>query len=284
MRLIRFGPPGAERPGLLDADGVPRDLSGQVDDLGGAALAPESLQALAALDPASLPLVAGSPRLGPCIARPGKILGIGLNYRDHARETGARPPDRPIVFQKASSSVCGPDDDLLRPPGAEQLDWEVELGVVIGMPARRVTAANALRYVAGYCVVDDVSERDWQRNHGGQFTKGKSHDSFCPLGPHLVSAEAVPDPQSLRLWTMVNGELMQDGTTAEMIFPVAELIAHLSGYMTLEPGDIIATGTPAGVGLGMEPPRFLQPGDTVRLGVEGLGEQHHRVVAVEDQS
>ncbi|WP_018717398.1 fumarylacetoacetate hydrolase family protein [Arhodomonas aquaeolei] len=279
MRLVRFGSPGAERPGVLDAAGTLRDLSGHVDDIAAPALAVDARRRLAALDPASLPAVDDEPRLGPCVARPGKILGIGLNYRDHARETGAPAPQQPIVFSKAVSSVCGPDDDLLRPPGAECLDWEVELGVVIGESARRVDEVWALAHVAGYCVLDDVSERAWQKDHGGQFVKGKSHDTFCPLGPWLVTADDVPDPQTLGLWTEVGGERMQEGTTAEMIFPVAALISHLSRYMTLEPGDVIATGTPAGVGMGRQPPRYLGPGETVRLGVERLGEQTHRVVA-----
>ncbi|MCS4502763.1 fumarylacetoacetate hydrolase family protein [Arhodomonas aquaeolei] len=279
MRLVRFGSPGAERPGLLDGTDTLRDLSGHVDDIAGPTLAADARRRLAALDPASLPAVPGEPRLGPCVARPGKILGIGLNYRDHARETGAQAPTQPIVFSKAVSSVCGPDDDLLCPPGAVCLDWEVELAVVIGETARRVDESGALGYVAGYCVLDDVSERAWQKDHGGQFVKGKSHDTFCPLGPWLVTADAVPDPQALALWTELGGERVQDGTTADMIFPVAALISHLSRYMTLEPGDVIATGTPAGVGMGRQPPRYLRPRESLRLGVEGLGEQTHRVVA-----
>lgn len=279
MRLLRYGPAGAERPAVLDDDGTVRDLSDHLGDVDARGVTPTALERIAALDRRALPPVTGTPRLGPCIARPGKVLGIGLNYRDHARETGARTPQRPIVFAKAASAVCGPDDDLICPVDAEQLDWEVELAVVVGRRTRRVTESQALAHVAGYCVVDDVSERDWQKNHGGQFIKGKSHDTFCPLGPWLVTADEVADPGGLRLWTEVNGERVQDGETAEMIFGVATLISHLSHYLTLEPGDVIATGTPAGVGLGRQPPRFLRPGDRLRLGIEGLGEQNHRVVA-----
>ncbi|WP_435100673.1 fumarylacetoacetate hydrolase family protein [Arhodomonas sp. AD133] len=281
MKLVRFGPAGAEKPGLIDGAGTVRDLSGHVADIGATALVPERLAALAALAHDDLPVVREPGRLGACITRPGKIIGIGLNYHDHARETGAEAPSEPISFTKAASSLCGPDDDILQPVGSEKLDWEVELGVVIGARARRVAEAEALEYVAGYCVVDDVSERSWQKDRGGQWMKGKSYDTFCPVGPWLVTADEVADPQALALWTELNGERVQNGTTAEMIFGVRELVSYLSRFMTLEPGDLIATGTPAGVGMGMSPPRYLVSGDRLRLGVEGLGVQSHAIVAEE---
>jgi 2-keto-4-pentenoate hydratase/2-oxohepta-3-ene-1,7-dioic acid hydratase in catechol pathway len=279
MKLVRHGPPGAERPGLLDGDGRLRDLSGRIDDLAGPALAPAALAELAALDPGSLPRVPGEPRLGPCVAGVGKFVGIGLNYLDHAAEAGLAAPEEPLLFAKATSSICGPHDDTVMPRGAEKMDWEVELGVVIGTPGRSIAEADALGHVAGYCTVNDVSERSYQFERAGQWVKGKSADTFGPIGPWLVTADEVPDPQGLRLWCEVDGERRQDGTTANMIFGVAFLISYVSQFMSLQAGDVIATGTPSGVGFGMKPPRFLQPGQRVRLAVEGLGEQDHLMVA-----
>lgn len=278
MKLLRYGPPHAERPGLLDAQGRIRDLSAHVADIGGAALSPEGLARLAALDPASLPLVEGTPRIGPCVAGTGKFICIGLNYSDHAAETGAAIPAEPIVFMKATSAIAGPDDPIEIPRGSRKLDWEVELGIVIGRSAKYVSEAEALDHVAGYCTVHDVSERAFQMERQGQWTKGKSCDGFGPIGPWLVTRGAVPQPEALRLWCAVNGERMQDGTTANLIFKPAFLVSYLSQFMSLHPGDIIATGTPAGVGLGKKPPRFLAEGDVVTLGVEGLGEQRQQIV------
>lgn len=279
MKLVRYGDKGGERPGLLDAGGRVRALEGVVDDVAGDALRPEGLARLAALDAQALPLVETPGRLGPCVGRVGKMLCIGLNYHDHAAETGARPPKEPILFMKASSAIAGPNDPIPLPRGAEKLDWEVELGVVIGAPAKHVSEAEALDHVAGYCIAHDVSERAFQTERGGQWTKGKSCDGFGPLGPWLATRDEIPDPQALRLRCAVNGETMQDGTTADMIFGVAHLVSYLSGFMTLEPGDVIATGTPAGVGLGMKPQRFLKVGDRVTLAIDGLGEQHQAIVA-----
>ena len=279
MKLLRYGPSGAEKPGLLDRDGNIRDLSGTLRDLDGDALSPAALDRLRRLEPASLPLVAGKPRLGACVARVPKFVAIGLNYRDHAAETGAAIPKEPIIFMKATSSICGPNDDVVIPKGSEKTDWEVELGVVIGSRARYVAVHDAMRHVAGFCVVNDVSEREFQIERGGQWTKGKSADTFGPIGPWLVTADEVPNPGSLKLWTEVNGKRMQDGTTANLIFAVDHLVSYVSHFMTLSPGDVIATGTPAGVGLGMKPQQFLKPGDRMRLSVEGLGEQQQRLVA-----
>jgi 2-keto-4-pentenoate hydratase/2-oxohepta-3-ene-1,7-dioic acid hydratase in catechol pathway len=279
MKLVRHGPPGAERPGLIDGDGRLRDLSGRIDDLAGPALAPAALAALASLDPDSLPRAPGEPRLGPCVAGVGKFVGIGLNYVDHAAEAGLAAPEEPVLFAKATSSICGPHDDTVMPRGAEKMDWEVELGVVIGTPGRYIAESDALGHVAGYCTVNDVSERSYQFERAGQWVKGKSADTFGPIGPWLVTADEVPDPQSLRLWCEVDGARRQDGTTANMIFGVAFLISYVSQFMSLQAGDVIATGTPSGVGFGMKPPSFLQPGQRVRLAVEGLGEQDHLMVA-----
>ncbi len=279
MKLLRHGRPGQERPGLLDDAGRVRDLSGRIDDLAGTALLPSSLADIAALDPETLPLVPGEPRLGPCVAGVGKFLGIGLNYADHAREAGIAIPDEPVVFTKATSSICGPYDDIVIPRGAGKTDWEVELGVVIGTPGRYIAEADALGHVAGYCTVNDVSERAFQMERAGQWLKGKSADTFGPIGPWLVTPDEVPDPQGLRLWCEVDGERRQDGSTATMIFGVAFLISYLSQFMSLQTGDMIATGTPSGVGLGMRPPTFLKPGQRVRLAVEGLGQQDHLMVA-----
>jgi len=281
MKLVRHGPPGEERPGLLDGDGRLRDLSGRIDDLAGPALAPAALAALASLDPDSLPRAPGEPRLGPCVAGVGKFVGIGLNYVDHAAEAGLAAPEEPVLFAKATSSICGPHDDTVMPRGAEKMDWEVELGVVIGTPGRYIAESDALGHVAGYCTVNDVSERSYQFERSGQWVKGKSADTFGPIGPWLVTSDEVPDPQGLRLWCEVDGERRQDGTTANMIFGVAVLISYVSQFMSLQAGDVIATGTPSGVGLGMKPPTFLQPGQRVRLAVEGLGEQDHLMVASE---
>ncbi len=274
MKYLRYGPPGAEKPGMLDAGGALRDLSGVIDDVAGPALA-----RLGGHDPEALPRVEGTPRIGPCVGRVGKFIGIGLNYFDHAAEIGAKAPAEPIVFLKATSSIAGPNDPIPVPRGSEKTDWEVELGVVIGRTAKYVAEPAALDHVAGYCVVNDVSERALQIERGGQWTKGKSCDGFGPVGPWLVTPDEAGDPQALRLTLSVNGDPRQDGTTATMIFSVAHVIAYLSQLMTLHPGDIIATGTPPGVGMGMKPPQFLRAGDVVELSVEGLGTQRQEVVA-----
>ncbi|MFB2532143.1 ureidoglycolate lyase [Paracoccus sp. p4-l81] len=280
MRLLRFGPVGQERPGMLDADGRIRDLSGQIDDLAGDALRPDSLARLAALDPDSLPLVPGDPRIGPCVGRVGKFIGIGLNYADHAAETGAAIPSEPVVFAKWTSSICGPNDDIRLPPGSVKTDWEVELGVVIGAPTmgRAIPEQAALDHVAGYCVVNDISEREWQMERGGSWDKGKGFDTFGPIGPWLVTPDQAGDVGQLGLWLSVDGQIRQQGSTATMIFGVAQIIAYLSRCMSLQPGDVITTGTPPGVGLGQRPPVFLRAGQVMRLGVQGLGEQVQRVV------
>ena len=271
MKLLRWGPAGQERPGLLH-DGAVRDLSAQVDDIAGEVLTPAGLDRLRAIDPATLPEVA-TERLGPCVGRVGKMICIGLNYSDHAAESGMAVPAEPILFSKATSAICGPDDDVLIPRGSEKTDWEVELGVVIGARAAYVDEDRALDHVAGYCVVNDVSERDFQANRGGQWVKGKSADTFGPIGPWLVTADEVSDPQALRLWLDLDGRRMQEGTTATMVFGVAHLISYVSGFMSLQPGDIISTGTPPGVGMGRRPPVFLREGQQMRLGIDGLGEQ-----------
>jgi 2-keto-4-pentenoate hydratase/2-oxohepta-3-ene-1,7-dioic acid hydratase in catechol pathway len=276
---LRYGAAGREKPGLLDRDGKIRDLSGTVVDIDGAALAPTSLDRLRRLDPASLPLVSGDPRLGPCVGNISKIVAIGLNYRLHAQEAGAAIPSEPIFFMKAPSSICGPNDDVVIPKGSQKTDYEVELGIVIGSLARHVSEADARKHVAGYCVVNDVSEREYQIERLGQWTKGKSADTFCPTGPWLVTADEVPDPGKLALWTEVNGERRQNSNTADLIFGVDEIVSYVSQFMTLLPGDVIPTGTPSGVGMGFKPPKFLKPGDRVRLSVEGLGEQNQRLVA-----
>ncbi len=279
MKFLRYGEPGREKPGLLDAEGRIRDLSAHVADLSGAALDPDALARLGALDPAALPPVEGDPRLGPCVAGTGKMICIGLNYSDHAAETGAAVPSEPIVFMKATSAIVGPNDGLVIPRGSQKTDWEVELGVVIGRRAKYVREEEALDYVAGYCVVHDVSERAFQTERQGQWTKGKSCDTFGPTGPWLVTKDEVADPQNLNLWLKLNGETMQDGTTATMIYGVRHLVSYLSQFMSLHPGDVISTGTPPGVGMGMKPPRYLKPGDVVELGVEGLGSQKQAVRA-----
>ncbi|TCL71432.1 fumarylacetoacetate hydrolase family protein [Rhizobium sp. BK251] len=279
MKFLRYGEPGHEKPGLLDADGNIRDLSGHVQDLSGSSLDPRSLAELSRLDIAALPEVAGAPRLGPCVAGTGKFICIGLNYSDHAAETGATVPSEPIIFMKATSAIVGPNDDLLIPRGSEKTDWEVELGVVIGKRAKYVTEADALDYVAGYCTIHDVSERAFQIERSGQWTKGKSCDTFGPTGPWLVTKDEISDPQNLKMWLKVNGETMQDGSTKTMVYGVAYLVSYLSQFMSLQPGDIISTGTPPGVGMGMKPPRYLKAGDVVELGIEGLGNQRQDVKA-----
>ena len=271
MKLLRYGPRGQEKPGLLDADGAIRDLSAHVADLSGAVLT--DLDRLKSIDPATLPKVAGTPRLGACVAGTGKFICIGLNYSDHAAETGATVPPEPIIFMKATSAICGPTDPILIPRTSEKTDWEVELGVVLGKPAKYVTEADALSHVAGYCVINDVSERAFQTERSGQWTKGKSCDNFGQTGPWLVTPDEVPDPQNLGMWLTVNGTKVQNGSTATMVYGVAHLIAYLSQFFTLHPGDIISTGTPPGVGMGMKPPRYLKIGDRVELGIQGLGTQ-----------
>ncbi len=277
MKLVRYGAPGAEKPGLMDGD-VLRDLSGHIDDITGATLGDAALDQLRAIDPASLPAVDGDPRIGPCVGAIGKFLCIGLNYSDHAAETGAAIPEHPILFFKANSAVVGPNDDVVMPRGSEKTDWEVELGVVIGTEAKYVSKEDALNHVAGYCVINDVSERHFQANLTGQWTKGKSCDTFGPTGPWLVTRDEVADPQNLAMSLDVNGKRMQTGSTATMIFTVAEIIEHLSHLFTLHPGDVISTGTPPGVGLGMKPdPVFLKVGDVMELEIEGLGRQRQNV-------
>jgi len=279
MKLVRYGPAGREKPGLIDADGVLRDLSRKVDDIDGEALSPMSLSGLRKLDTRRLPAVKGRPRLGPCIASPPKFVAIGLNYTDHAKETGAPIPENPVVFFKAQTCIVGANDNVMIPAESTQLDWEVELGVVIGRTARYVAEKDALRYVAGYCVVNDVSERDFQLKRGAsQWSKGKGCDTFGPTGPWLVTSDEIKDPQNLDLWLDVNGERRQTGNTRTMIFTVAQLVADVSRYMTLLPGDLITTGTPPGVALGMKPPQWLKAGDVVTLGITGLGEQRQRIV------
>ncbi len=281
MKLVRYGPPGREKPGLIDADGVLRDLSRKVKDIDGEALAPSALAALKKVDTRRLPVVKGKPRLGPCVAMPSKFIAIGLNYIDHARETGAPIPEYPVVFFKAPSCIVGANDNIIAPRDSTQLDWEVELGVVIGRTARYVEEKDAKRYIAGYCVINDVSERDFQlKKSASQWSKGKGCDTFGPLGPWLVTADEVKDTQNLDMWLDVNGQRRQTGNTRTMIFNVPALVADVSKYMTLLPGDVITTGTPPGVALGMKPePKWLQVGDVVTLGIQGLGEQKQKVVA-----
>ncbi|MDK1491782.1 fumarylacetoacetate hydrolase family protein [Sinorhizobium sp. 7-81] len=279
MKFLRYGEPGREKPGLIDSNGTIRDLSGEVADLAGDILDPERLAKLSRLNAETLPAVAGDPRLGPCVAGTGKFICIGLNYSDHAAETGATVPPEPIIFMKATSAIGGPNDDLVLPRGSEKTDWEVELGIVIGRTTKYVSEADALDYVAGYCTIHDVSERAFQTERHGQWTKGKSCDTFGPTGPWLVTKDEVPDPQNLPMWLKVNGETMQNGSSKTMVFGVAYLVSYLSQFMSLQPGDIISTGTPPGVGMGMKPPRYLKAGDVVELGIEGLGSQKQRVRA-----
>ncbi|MEJ0037995.1 MAG: fumarylacetoacetate hydrolase family protein [Gammaproteobacteria bacterium] len=278
MKLVRFGEAGRERPGLVDGQGVVRDLSSLVADVAGAALAPSALRQVAAVAASSLPEVKQPVRLGPCIGGVGKIVCVGLNYHGHIREIGATPPAEPVLFMKSATSICGPNDSVRIPPGATAVDWEVELGVVIGSRATRVTVEAALAHVAGYCIVNDVSERDWQLKGTGQWVKGKSADTFAPLGPWLVTADEVPDPQALNVQLKLNGEIQQAGTTQDMVFSVAQIVSYVSRFMTLVPGDVISTGTPAGVGMGKKPPRFLKPGDVMDLSIDRLGAQRQHVV------
>jgi len=279
MKLVRFGPIGQEKPGLLDRDGVVRDLSGQINDIDSSTLDAQTLARIAALDLDRLPIAPEGQRLGPCVARPGKFVCIGLNYHDHSKETGMPVPTEPVVFMKATSSISGPHDDVRMVRGSTKSDWEVELGVVIGKPVKYITPDEALDCVAGYCLINDLSEREWQLERGGNWSKGKSADSYGPIGPWLVTPDEVNDPQALDLWLDLNGKRMQQGNTSDMVFPVRELIAYLSQCMSLDVGDVVATGTPAGVGLGHKPPLFLSDQDELRLGITGLGEQRYRMIA-----
>lgn len=279
MKFVRFGQAGSEKPGLVDAQGHIRDLSGHVSDLAGAHLDPAHLARLAKVDPASLPLVAAGTRLGSCVARPGNFIAVGLNFADHAAETGAPIPAEPILFNKAPNCVQGPNDDVMIPKNSLKTDWEVELAIVIGKTAYNVEERDALNYVAGFCVCNDVSEREYQAERGGQWMKGKGCPTFGPLGPWLVTTDEVKDVQNLHMWLDVNGKRVQDGSTKTMIFGAAYLISYISRFLQLDPGDVITTGTPPGVGLGMKPPVFLKAGDTMDLGIEGLGTQHQKVIA-----
>jgi 2-keto-4-pentenoate hydratase/2-oxohepta-3-ene-1,7-dioic acid hydratase in catechol pathway len=279
MKLVRFGAAGMEKPGLIDANGVVRDLSGIVADIGGEALTPAGLDRLRALDPTSLPEAPAGVRLGACVARPGHFIAVGLNYADHAEEAGMAIPTEPVLFSKAPNCIVGPDDDIIQPKGSTKLDWEVELGIVIGSRARYVEEADAAHYIAGYCLANDVSERAFQIERGGQWMKGKSCETFGPLGPWLVTRDEIPDVQNLSMWCDVNHEKRQRGSTRTMIFGANFLVAYISRFMVLDVGDVIITGTPPGVGLGMKPPVYLKPGDVVTLGMDGLGEQRQTVVA-----
>lgn len=283
MKLVRYGDAGQERPGVLDAAGRVRDLTGLIADLQGTALTSEGLDRLRAVTPEDLPLVAGVPqdglRLGPCVAGVGKFLAVGLNYADHAAEAGLPIPDEPVLFTKWTSCIAGPDDDVTLPPGSTATDWEVELGIVIGSGGREIPEDRALRHVAGFCVVNDLSERDWQINRGGTWDKGKGYDGFGPIGPWLVTPDEIADIRDLRLWLEVDGVRKQDGSTAAMVFGPAEIVAYCSRFTTLHPGDVITTGTPPGVGMGQKPPVYLRPGQVMRLGIDGLGTQTQRVLA-----
>lgn len=278
MKLLRYGNPGSERPGLLDSNGKLRDLSAHVADISGEFLQPETLDKLRQLDPQSLPLVSGEPRLGACVGKVGKFICIGLNYADHAAETGAEIPKEPVIFSKWTSAIVGPNDDVEIPRDSVKTDWEVELGVVIGTGGRYISEADALSHVAGYCVINDVSEREFQIERGGTWDKGKGCDTFGPTGPWLVTADEIPDPHQLNLWLEVDGKRYQNGNTRTMIFQIPEIISYLSRFMSLQPGDIISTGTPPGVGLGQKPPVYLKAGQVMHLGIEGLGEQRQKTV------
>jgi 2-keto-4-pentenoate hydratase/2-oxohepta-3-ene-1,7-dioic acid hydratase in catechol pathway len=280
MKLLRYGPEGFEKPGLLDKGGKIRDLPGVVGDIAGATLSDEGLARLASIDPAQLPEVDPTVRLGPCVAGVGKYICIGLNYSDHAAESGMTVPPEPIIFMKATSAICGPNDPVFIPRGSEKTDWEVELAFVIGKRAKYVSEADALDYVAGYAVANDVSERAFQAERHGQWTKGKSADHFGPTGPWLVTRDEIADPQNLKMWLKVNGETRQNGTTATMVYGVKYLVSYLSQFMSLNPGDVVSTGTPPGVGMGMKPPTYLVPGDVIELGIDGLGDQ--RQVCMDD--
>lgn len=280
MKLLRYGPPGQEKPGLLDGSGTIRDLSAHVDDIAGEVLTPEGLARLQAIDPASLPAVDGNPRLGACVGQVGKFIAIGLNYADHAAESGLEVPPEPVVFFKATSCIVGPNDDVVIPRHSQKCDWEVELGVVIGKGGKYIEEGDALEHVAGYCVVNDVSEREFQIERSGQWVKGKSADTFGPIGPWMVTREEIEDSGNLAMWLEVDGHRYQNGSTATMVYKVPFLVSYLSGFMSLQPGDVITTGTPPGVGMGIKPePVYLKPGQTMRLAIEGLGEQQQRTVA-----
>ncbi|WP_454843733.1 fumarylacetoacetate hydrolase family protein [Rahnella aceris] len=278
MKLLRYGNAGSERPGLLDDNGTLRDLSAHIADISGEFLQHETLDKLRQLDPHTLPLVGGEPRLGACVGKVGKFICIGLNYADHAAETGAEIPKEPVVFSKWTSAMVGPNDDVEIPRDSVKTDWEVELGVVIGTGGRYISEADAMSHVAGYCVINDVSEREFQIERGGTWDKGKGCDTFGPTGPWLVTADEIPDPHQLNLWLEVDGKRWQNGNTRTMIFQIPEIISYLSRFMSLQPGDIISTGTPPGVGLGQKPPVYLKAGQVMRLGIEGLGEQRQKTV------
>src|SRR5271155_3818365 len=279
MKLLRYGPAGHEKPGIVDRDGRIRDLSGTIKDINGDALSPAGLDRLRRLDLATLPLVSGSPRIGACVGSVGKVVAIGFNYRKHAEEAGMPIPSEPIFFMKATSSICGPNDDVIIPKGSQKTDYEVELAIVIGTKASYVSVEDVSKHIAGYCVVNDVSEREYQLERLGQWTKGKSCDTFCPMGPYLVTADEIQDAGMLQVTTDVNGERRQDSNTADLIFGIEHIVSYVSHFMTLLPGDVIPTGTPSGVAMGFKPPRFLKAGDTMRVAVEGLGEQTSRLVA-----
>lgn len=279
MKLMRVGEPGTEKPALLDHTGIIRDLTSVVDDIGGAALSPDSLARIAAVDASTLPALPDTARIGPCVGQVGKMICIGLNYADHAEESGMPVPSEPVIFMKATSAICGPFDTVELPPGSEKSDWEVELGVVIGTEVKNVTVDAALSHVAGYCIINDLSERAFQLEHQGQWVKGKSADTFGPIGPWLVTRDEVADPQALGMWLEVNDHRYQDGSTRTMVYDVAFLVSYLSRFMSLQPGDIISTGTPPGVGMGQSPQRYLKDGDVMRLGIDALGEQKQTVRA-----
>lgn len=279
MKLLRFGEKNSEKPGIVDAEGNIRDLSGHIDDISGKSLSPVSLMKIADIDPETLPVVPGNPRIGPCVGNVGKFLCIGLNYADHAAESGMELPEEPVVFCKATSAICGPNDNIEIPRNSVKTDWEVELGVIIGKEAKYVDEADAMDYVAGFCVINDLSERDFQLHRSGQWVKGKSCDTFGPIGPWLVTKDEVADPHNLSMFLEVNGHRYQNGSTRTIVFGVEKIVSHLSQFMSLQPGDVISTGTPPGVGLGQTPEVYLKPGDTMKLGIEGLGEQNQVVIS-----
>ena len=278
MKLLRYGNAGSEKPGIIDNDGNIRDLSNVIDDIDGSTISDDGINKLNQVDMSSLPVVDNNPRIGPCVGNVGKFLCIGLNYSDHAAETGAEAPPEPILFQKATSAIIGPNDDVEIPKTSSATDWEVELGIIIGKKAKYISEGSSQQYIAGYCVVNDISERDFQAKRSGQWTKGKSCDTFGPIGPYLVTKDEVNDPQNLSMTLDVNGQRMQNGTTKTIIFSVNHIVHYLSQFMSLNPGDVIATGTPPGVGLGMKPPVFLKSGDVMKLSIEGLGEQSQKCI------